>query len=135
MPTIRVKSHINLSLEEIFDGISQLENKELERFMDQIGRLLAQRKAPSFSQREAELMLSINQGLPQKTLNRYATLSEKMRAETLTEKEHQELIAISEQFEALDAKRLESLIELSRLRSIPLDSLMKDLGLNVDADG
>lgn len=134
MPTVRVKSDINLGLQEILDGISELETGDLERFMDQIGKLLARRKAPSFSGREAELLLKINQGLPQKTWDRYRELSDKQTSETLSEKEYQELLAISDQMEEQDAKRLASLIELARLRSVPLDTLMQQLGINPSGD-
>ena len=67
MPTVRVKSDINLGLQEILTGISELETQDLERFMDQVGKLLTRRKAVGFSGYEAELLLKINQGLPQKT--------------------------------------------------------------------
>lgn len=134
MPTVKVNSQVNLSVEEILNGISQLGNKELELFLNQVGNLLARRKAPNFSKREAELLIEINQGIAQKTLDRYKMLSDKMAAETLTEQEHQELLAISNQLEEQDAKRLELLIELARLRSVSLDTLMEDLGLTVSED-
>lgn len=134
MPTVRVKSDINLGLQEILDGISELETRDLERFMDQVGRLLARRKASAFSGRETELLLKINQGLPQTTWDRYRDLSDKQTSETLSEKEYQELLAISDRMEEQDVKRLASLIELARLRSVPLDTLMQQLGINPSAD-
>jgi len=134
MPTVKVKSHINLSLEEILDGISQLDNSELERFMGQIGNLLAKRKAPSFSKHEAELLLKINQGLPLEILDTYKELSDKLVANIITDTEHQALLGITNKIEELDAERVKNLFELANLRSISLDSLMLELGLVVSED-
>lgn len=134
MAKVRVKSHISLSLDEILDGISQLGNSELEHFMGQIGNLIAQRKAPSFSKREAELLLKINKGIPKEKLARYNILSDKFLDKNLTEQEHQELLRISNQMEERDAERVKELLELANLRSVSLDSLMQELGLSVSED-
>ena len=67
MPTVQVKSNVELGLDEILTGISQLDTPDLEQFLEQVSRLLARRKAQSLSKREAELLLRINQGVePQK---------------------------------------------------------------------
>ena len=61
---------------------------------------------------------------------RYETLLEKNREERITPIEHQELLKVIEKVEVKNAERLERLIELSRLRNISLDELMKQLHLN-----
>jgi hypothetical protein len=84
---------------------------------------------PHLSYEESDLLQKINQGLPTETWEKYDVLREKFRAETLTPEEHAELIAISNQIEIAHARRMEYLVELSRLRQVPLRKLMKQLGI------
>jgi hypothetical protein len=76
---------------------------------------------------EADLLQKINQGLPPEVWERYHQLVAKRRAETLTPSEHTELIRLSDQIELANARRLEHLVELARLRQISLDTLMDQL--------
>lgn len=78
---------------------------------------------------EASLLQKINEGLPERTWQRYDDLVERRRAETLTPAEHEELIAISDQIEDMNARRMAHLVELARLRGIPLVALMQELGI------
>jgi len=55
----------------------------------------------------------------------------KRRAETLTPDEHAALIALSDQIEDLNARRVECLAELARLRQLSLSELMQQLGLKL----
>jgi len=126
---MKVHSEIQLSFEEILEGISQLNTPEIEYFLGEIGTILAKRKASNLPVREAELLLKINQGLPSKKLQEFDRLSQKLDKETLTEKEHEQLLHLSDEMEKLDAKRMEYLIELANLRSISVDKLLEDLGL------
>ena len=81
------------------------------------------------SEREADLLMKINQGLPANLQERLSHLIAKRRAETITSKELQELKKLTDQVEILDAQRLELLIELAHLRNVPLRKLIKQLGL------
>ena len=129
MSSIRIKSSLKLSVEEVLEGISQLETAELEKFLNQVGSLLAKRKAPHVSRREAELLIKINKGISEAQQNRYRILSQKLEAETLTDIEHQEFLRLVDLVEEKDTQRLEYLIELARLRSVSLDSLIDQLEL------
>jgi hypothetical protein len=51
----------------------------------------------------------------------------------LTPEEHAELLAYVDRVEQEDAERAQALLELSRLRQMPLAALMTDLGLVSDA--
>ena len=75
------------------------------------------------------MLQEINRGLPAETWRRYGELKEKRRAETLTPEEQAELIALSDQIEAMNVRRMESVIELARLRRTSVDALMDDLGI------
>jgi hypothetical protein len=129
MTTIQVKSEIQIGLDELLTGVSQLETPDLEGFLTEVSILLAHRKVASLPQREAELLQAINKGLLPSSQQRYDELSAKLRAEAITDSEHKELLALIDQSEVFAAERLERLLELAQLRQITLPELMDQLGL------
>jgi hypothetical protein len=126
-----VKVEIQLSSQELLKAVEQLSLTDLEQFVSQVLLLQAQRKANSLPQAEAELLQTINQGIPSDTQKNYDELIAKRQAETLTPEEHSELLRLTEQIEKLQAQRLESLAELARLRKTSLTALMENLGIQV----
>lgn len=131
MPLVQVEAR--LSTDELLKAVGQLSRPELEQFAVQIITLRAQRRAPSLSQAEAELLLKINQGLPPEVQKRYNELVVKRRAESLTPDEYDELLRLTDQAENLEARRMEYLAELARLRQTSLVKLMKNLGIRPPA--
>ena len=127
---IRLTSQVDLALEDVLVGISDLETAELEQFLQKIGRLIAHRKAPSISDRETVLLKAISEATPLTLQNHYLSLAKKLHEEVITEAEHKELLALIDVIEAQKVERLKNLIELSQLRNISLDSLMQELNLN-----
>ncbi|MBC6431763.1 STAS/SEC14 domain-containing protein [Nostoc sp. HG1] len=124
-----VKLEVQLSSDELLKAVEQLNQAELERFVSQIIILQAQRKASSLPQKEAELLLKINQGIPHDTQRHYNELITKREAENLTTNEHRELLYLTEQIEQLQTQRIEYLADLARLRGISLTALMENLGI------
>ena len=98
-------------------------------------RLQASRQTAHLSPDEADLLQAINQGPSQLTWQRYRELLEKRDAETLEANEQAELIAISDRIEEANARRLECLVKLARLRQVSLEQLMEDLGIRASAHG
>jgi hypothetical protein len=131
MATIQVQSEI--SLDALLNGVEQLNTADLEHFADQVLALRAQRRAPSISHREAELLQQINQGVPAGIQQRFNELTARRRANLLTPEEHQELLQLIDQIEQFDVKRVEALSELAQLRKVSLRKLMKQLGLRPPA--
>ena len=129
MPKVHMVSEIDLDISEVLEGVAQLDTPELERFATQVNTLLARRRAPSLPQREAELLQSINTGLPRSMRERYLDLNSKRQAETLTPDELLELLQLIDQVEQADAERLGHLFELAQLRGVSSDVLMQQLGL------
>ena len=84
---------------------------------------------PHLSQQQADLLLAINQGLSPALWQRYHELVAKRRAETLTPEEQASLIELSDQIEEANARRMAHLVELARVRQIPLEALMDQLGI------
>jgi hypothetical protein len=132
MPTVQVKAE--LSADDLFQAAEQMEASELHQFVTRLLVLRAQRQAACLSQPEAELLRQINQGLPEPVRERYQGLIDKRQAQTLTSEEHAELLQLTDQAELLEARRAEALVQLAQLRKVPLDTLMKGLGIPVPAD-
>ncbi len=123
MPTIQIET------EQLLNAALQMPRPELEQFMRRLFALKTRQETPGLSEREAELLMKINQGLSLETANRRKKLIAKRDAETITKKELQELIQITTEVERLNVERIKNLIELASLRDITLDELMDQLGL------
>lgn len=133
MGTLRLDPH--LTPDELLQAARQLSRTELQRFVTQVVALRAQQQATSLPQAEADLLLTINAGLPPLLQARYTALKAKRKAETLTPKEHQALLRLTAQVEKLQAERIAALAELARLRQTTLTALLKQLGLRPAAYG
>ncbi|MCX6056800.1 MAG: STAS/SEC14 domain-containing protein [Chloroflexi bacterium] len=127
MTILRVESLV--SSDDLLKAVGQLNMPELERFTSEVIALQAQKKAPSLPRSESELLLKINQGLPEKFKRRYDELIEKRRAETLSQKEYKELLRMTQETEKFEAQRVECLAQLAKTRKTTLSGLMKSLGL------
>ncbi len=128
MSTIRIETQI--TSDDLLQAVGQLSAPDLERFVAQVLRLEARRKAASLSNRETELLLKINQGLPESLNERYRTLQSKLQAEKLAAEERRELSRLIAQREKLQAQRLEALSELARMWNLTLRGVMKQLGIH-----
>jgi len=131
MPIVQVEAQ--LSTDELLKAVGQLSQSELEQLAFQIIALRAQRQAPSLPQDEARLLLKINQGLPSEVQKRYDELIAKRRTESLTPDEYDELLRLTGQIENLEARRMEYLAELARLRQTSLTELIEDLDIRPPA--
>ena len=87
------------------------------------------RRPPCLSEAEARLLQQINQGLPQEMRQRYHELLDKRREERLTPDEQAALVVLSDHIEEVNARRIEHLVELARLRQTSLGTLMQHLGI------
>ena len=132
---IKITKQVDLGLDDILNGISELDTKDLEKFIQKIGHLIARRKVAHLPERESQLMMKINKAISAPLQKRYEYLLTKNREETITSLEHEELLKVIEKVETKNAERLEYLIELSRIRNISLDTLMAQLHLNPFQDG
>jgi len=79
--------------------------------------------------READLLLEINIVFPAEKRQRYNELYAKFQNGNMAEWERAELVELSDEFEILNAKRLEYLGELAKLRGQSLGEVIKDLGI------
>src|SRR5262245_25636111 len=98
-----------LSADDLLKAIEQLDTAELERFVERLIGLKAQRSGPSLSPRETELLSKINRGVPVDLATRYQELIQRRRAGTLSPEEHAEILRLSDQVEQMEAERVEAL--------------------------
>lgn len=123
MPTVQIEK------EQLLDAVLQMPQSELEQFVSRAFSLKARELTHALPEREAELLMKINQGIPAATQQRLNELIKRRRAATIGAKELRELKKLTDQIEESDARRLELLSELARLRSVPLRKLIRQLGL------
>ena len=131
MATVQVEAQLSSS--ELLKAVGQLSQSELEQFVFQVIALQAQRKAPRLPRVEAQLLLKINQGVPPDIQPRYDELVTRRCAGTLTQSEHAELLRLTDRMEQMEAKRVEYLARLARLRKTSLTALMQDLNIRPPA--
>ncbi len=123
MPTIQIDT------EQLMNAALQMPQSELEQFVARLFALKARQDVPGLSEREAKLLMEINQGLPSALQERLNELIDERQARTISAKELRELKKLTDQVEKFDAERLKLLTELAHLRGVPLRKLIKKLGL------
>jgi hypothetical protein len=85
--------------------------------------------APCLDAEQSRLVEDINRGLSESKWNRYYALIAKRQQGLLTEDEYAELVATSHDIEVLNARRMQCLAELARLRGTNLSDLLDQLGI------
>ena len=88
-----------------------------------------QKQAPHLSRKESALLLKINQDLEPQQRQRLEELTDKMEFASISAEEHAELLRLADVAEALTVERLEAVIELAKYRKLPIDEMMRQLGM------
>lgn len=123
-----IQMQTQVPLETLLHSLRQLNSGELEQVVEQAALLRAQRRAPSLSRAESDLLLKINQGVvPAEAKERCAFLTQKSRQDNITAEEKAELMALVDEIELLNAERMNYLIQLAQLRHTSLDDLLQTL--------
>jgi uncharacterized coiled-coil DUF342 family protein len=118
-----------MSLDELIQAANQLDETDLDQFLQQVVTLRARRKSTVIEAQEALLLEQINQAIPTDLRQQYQSLRTQREAETLTDSDHHTLIQLSKQIEAFGVRRLEALAQLAQLRQVSLLALMQTLGI------
>lgn len=123
MPTIEISN------DDLVNAVRQMSRKEFDAFIEQILSLRTQPNAAILSGEETNLIKRINRGLPEELCKRFAQLSGRRKKGRLNAQEHQELLELTHEAESQDADRAAALLELAKLRQMPLRTLMKQMGI------
>ena len=113
----------------LLDAVKQLPAEEFDAFIERALSLRARPRSPTLSAEETRLIKQINRGLSAEWERRYARLEDRRKKGKLTASEVQELLALTHEAESRDAERAAALVELARLRGVPVRTLMKQMGL------
>jgi hypothetical protein len=116
-------------VDELLKAVEQLSEPELEQFVSHVITLQARRRALVLPSAESELLMKINEGLPEEVYERYDVLIEKRREGNLTEAEYKELLELTDLTEKENVERIQHLVELAQLRNTTLPELMESLGI------
>ncbi|OQX01205.1 MAG: hypothetical protein BWK80_60455 [Desulfobacteraceae bacterium IS3] len=124
MSVIQLKA--GLSFDQLVNALGQLSRAELEKLFAEV---ISVRPMYEEYRLESELLTKINEGISDAVQRRYDELIAKRNERTLTDGEYSQLLQLTDQIELSDAKRLEYLTELARIRNTPLMLLMDELGI------
>jgi hypothetical protein len=120
---------IQVNGKALLDTVRQMSPEEFEAFLDEALSLRTPSKANRLSARETRLVKRINRGLPVSLRKRHAQLSARREGGILTAHEHEELLKLTHEAESRDADRAGALVELAKLRRLPVRALMKQMGI------
>ena len=120
---------IQVSGPDLLRAVQQLGPEELDVFLQQALSLRNQPKTATLSAEESRLIKQINRGLPEEVRSRYAQLLHKRKKRALTGNERTELLKLTREVESRDAERAAALLELAKLRRVPIRMLMKQMGI------
>ncbi len=115
MRTIEIRKDIKLEVDELLQGLSDMDLDSLEKFSEALSHIIARRKSPKPSEKELALLDRIYQGFPIEAQHRYDDLYKKLQNETILPEEHKELTGLVEQTEEHNAEWLKAIAELVRL--------------------
>lgn len=129
MPKIKLEAQ--LSTEDLLQVLEQLNNSEIEEFMQNLVAFRAKKITTNLSAKEGELLLNINQVFNPDIQQRYQLLIKKRQQEELTNNEYEELLSLTELVEKHQSQRLQYLVELANLRGCSLEKVMTDLEIKL----
>ena len=119
--------HLEVTTENLLNAVAQMPESEFNRFVEKAKKL--RYKEQKISPKEADLLHRINTVYSAEKRQRYNELYARFQQDDLTAKEYKALLKLSDEFEMLNAKRLEYLGELAKIRGQSLKDVIKDLGM------
>ncbi len=114
---------------KLLERVRQMAPGEFEAFVEKAIALRVGSTSTTLSHAETALVQRINRGLSIDMRKRYSALVKRRNRNLLTSDEHQELLELTQQAENQDADRAAALVELAKLRHVPLRALMKQMGI------
>lgn len=127
---LRIPIHTEIDIQTLLQNTTNLSVAELETFATALNKLIKQRKQKEQKDKENQLLAKLNQAVLSKVKHeKVLELSPKVESETITTKEQKQLSKLLTEVEELRNERVKIMIELARLKSVTLPTLMQELGL------
>ena len=130
MATAKIDSNTNpeKKIEQLLKEVAGLKIPDLDAFKAKFDKLFTQKKPPSYSKKEKELIDKILNGGPSQTfLKKFDKLANKLEQETMTSKENEEFMKLVEVTEKWSYQRLLLVKELAKLWDMPVSDVFKRL--------
>lgn len=121
--------------QELIAALEHLDQNELDQIARHVRRLRSAKPSSEPASREAELLRVIKRRKPRELRETYVELIAKRDNETLTSDEHEELLRLTDQAEAFNVRWLEAISALSKLRQVPVSTLIQELGNQANPSG
>lgn len=117
-----IKMIADIQSEKVLERVKEfLQKVETEERRDDVS---------SLSPKESELLIKINEGLPEEIQKKYYELFKKSVEENLSEKEREVFLELIPLVEAKHAERLKYIVELAELWGVSVDEVMNRLGIH-----
>lgn len=113
---------------DLLDAIKQMPPAEFDALIDE-ALSLRRSPRPTLSAQETKLIKQINRGLPPELRRRCALLTGRQKKGTLSAAAREELLRLTHEAESYDVDRAAALVELAKLRRLPVRTLMKQMGI------
>lgn len=126
-----------IARQQVIDLIEELPSEalpDLVRFIEFLRFKSGRDDKATAAGAEARLTAIVRRRLPPEEQRRLDHLRARKDAGQLTPEEHAELLAYVERVEREDAERAEALVELARLRGVPVAALVRDFERETDID-
>jgi hypothetical protein len=120
---------IEINGKDLLDVIRQMPQEEFDTFIEGALALRKQPRGATLSLEETKLIKRINRGLPAKLCKRHAQLMRRRKKGNLSAEEHAELLKLTHEVESSDVDRAAALLELAKLRRLPVRALLKQMGI------
>ena len=117
----------------LLDAVKKMTTEEFDAFLEEAASVRSAGRTTKLSKRESHLIQRINRGLPSDVRERFAFLTNRQKKGRLTHTEHQELLRLTHEAESQDADRAAALVELAKIRHVPVRVLMKQMGIETPA--
>jgi hypothetical protein len=124
-----IMATVEVNGRDLLKAVQQLPPDDLDAFLEKALSLRSRPRADTLSAKESRLIQRINRGIPEEVCKRFEQLERKRTRTTLTRDEHAEMLRLTHEIESQDADRAAALLELSKVRRIPMRMLMKQLGI------
>lgn len=116
-----------VGVEEIIQGIQQLDDQALTHVAGELNKLLDKRKTQTPTQRERELVKKINAVIPASIRRRQKQLYQRLQSGIINQQEHEELLLLNQLLEEKSAERILLVTELAKLRGASASQLLASL--------
>ncbi len=113
---------LEVTTENLLNAVAQMPESEFNRFVEKAREIRTRQKPLA----ENDLIHKLNTIYPPEKRQRFNHLNEKFQQENLTPKEHKELLKLSNEFEILNAKKMEYLGEIAKMRGQSLRKVVKE---------